>query len=155
LLKEPRIVVDNIPITLIMALRGALECNRLIASVDLTQTGKMTLGTVICRPTAASRTPLWLASGLEVFDSGCWQYGVFQGSFQPKAFAGEPSTRKRRPHMSRKHILRDGLSLCSRRLPLCAWLGQELQQSLVDLLRVCPSDVVRAIFDDNQLSAVD
>jgi hypothetical protein len=73
----------------------------------------------------------------------------FREASSPKHLRANPLLEKRRPHMSRKHILRDGLSLCSRRLPLCARLGQELQQSLVDLLRVCPSDVVWAIFDDN------
>ena len=112
----------------------------------------------VCQPTgfiAALHTPRWLASGLEVFDSGCWQYGVFQGSFQSKAFAGEPFTRKRRPHMSRKQSYATAFLFVAVVCPFAPGLAKELQQSLVDLLRVCPSDVVRAIFDDNQLSAVD
>ena len=42
-------------------------------------------------------------AGRPRLDSGCWQCGVFQGSFRSKAFAGEAFTRKRCPYMSREH----------------------------------------------------
>jgi len=158
LLKEPRIVVDNIPITLIMALRGALECNRLVTTGNKAGTwnGSLVfLRVAYKRPFQAFRNAQPLAA-ISASLTGCQSCQWFSRCILKTIIAKIPSSRagNRRSEDSRivRHATHTNQTSGIRWLPgldtlrqyESSWLRHDLVAGLVMTTMLVPVGIAYA-----------